>query len=74
MNRSGFLKFLGMSLVTRPVGKLVEVLTTRKTANQVLSIMIGAEVLDAKMFIIPLVQLWNVIPTQEQTYMEGRLT
>lgn len=74
MNRRGFLKLLGMSLVTRPIGKLVEVLTTRKTANQVLSIMTGAEVLDAKMFIIPLVQLWNVIPTQEQTYMEGRLT
>jgi hypothetical protein len=78
-SRRGFLAAVfGASLgaVTRPVGAVVEALTTRKAANQVLSFCTDYQLLDAKMFFIPYIPLLTPVQprVRETVYMDGQLT
>lgn len=75
-SRRGLLKAIfGASVVavTRPVGALVEALTTRKISNQVLSFVTADQILDAKMFYMPYIPLLKPVAVKEQLYAEGRL-
>lgn len=76
-SRRRFLRAIfGASLgaVTRPVGALVEALTTRKAANQVLSFVTAEEILGAKMFIIPYIPLMIPVSVRETFYGDRQLT
>jgi len=66
-SRRRFLKAIfgaSLSAVTRPTWGLVEALTTRKIANQVLSAVTATQILDARMVVIP------YIPLLETLYVE----
>lgn len=76
-SRRGFLKAVfGASLgtVTKPVGALVEALTTRTVSNQVLSFVTAEQILDAKMFFCPYIPLMKPLDVKERFYGEGQLT
>lgn len=68
IGRRGFLKAIfGASLgaVTKPLGTLVEALTTKKTASQVLSFVTVDQILDARMFVFPYIPLLEAVePTK----------
>lgn len=75
-SRRGLLKAIfgsSVGAMTRPVGALVEALTTRKVSNQVLSFVTAEQICDAKMFFIPFIQLMAPISVRGSFYGEGRL-
>lgn len=79
IGRRGFLNAVfgaAASVITRQVGNVVEALTTRKAANQVLSFVTVDQILDAKMFFIPYIPLMMpVSPKARETfYGEGHLS
>lgn len=76
-SRRGLLKAIfgaSLGVVTRPIGALVDALTTRKVSNQVLSVVTGERICDAKMFFCPYIPLMKPVAVSEHFYGEGRLT
>jgi hypothetical protein len=76
-SRRGLLKAIfgaSLAVVTKPVGALVEALTTRKTSNQVLSFVTVEQICAAKMFFCPYIPLLTPVAVEETLYAEGRLT
>lgn len=78
IGRRGFLKAIfgaifGASLgaMTRGVGGVVEALTTRKAAKQVLNVVTASQILEAKMFVIPYIPLMTPVVPKEQLHVEG---
>jgi hypothetical protein len=75
-SRRGFLTAIfgaSVGAVTKPLGALVEAVTTRKIANQVLSFVTAEQISDAKMFFCPYIPLLKPVQVHETIYAEGRL-
>lgn len=75
-SRRGFLKAIfGASLgaVTKPMGAIVEALTTRKTSALVLNVVTQSQICEAKMFVIPFIELMTpVMPTKPARTLHGQ--